>query len=183
MNEINKNLGDYAKSLGAGQVTLGDSATGLGERNPNGAVVGVSAQEVQGLWTPPRPVAYNPFPLVDPGLVPFGSRVLVQFRTPPTVTAGGVHLADDAIDAEKWNTQVGIVLAVGPLAFKDRKTQDPWPEGVWAKVGDLVRCPKYGGDRWEMEEPGLPRAFFALFNDLDLLGRVTVGPERMRAFV
>lgn len=135
-----------------------------------------------GLWTPPKPVSYNPFPLVDPGLEPFGSRILVQFRTPPTVTPGGIQLTDEAVEAEKWNTQVGIVLAVGPLAFKNRGTMEAWPEGSWVKVGDLVRCPKYGGDRWEMDEPPL-RAFFALFNDLDLLGRVTVGPERMRAFV
>lgn len=135
-----------------------------------------------GFWIPPKPVAYNPFPLVDPGLEPFGSRVLVQFRTPPSVTTGGVILADEAVDAEKWNTQVGIVLAVGSLSFRNRQTRDEWPEGSWAKVGDLVRCPKYGGDRWEMVEGEL-KAFFALFNDLDLLGRVTVGPERMRAFV
>lgn len=140
-----------------------------------------NSEPVPASWLPPKK-GYNPFPIVDPGLVPFGSRVLVQFRTPPTVTAGGIHLADDAIDAEKWNTQVGIVMAIGPLAFKNRQTQEPWPEGSWARIGDLVRCPKYGGDRWEMIEGGL-QAFFALFNDLDLLGRVTVSPDKMRAFV
>ena len=40
------------------------------------------------------------FPQVDPGAEPFGSRVLVQFRTPKKKTAGGIILTDETIETE-----------------------------------------------------------------------------------
>ena len=63
------------------------------------------------------------FPAVNAGVQPFGSRVLVQIRTPRKVTKGGIILATDTKDTEKWNTQVAKVVSIGPLAFKNRDTQ------------------------------------------------------------
>jgi co-chaperonin GroES (HSP10) len=125
------------------------------------------------------------FPEVDPGLMPFGSRVLVQIRRAPKKTASGLlDLPDEAVDTEKWNTQVAKVIAVGALAFKDRKTQQLWPEGQWAVAGDYVRTPKYGGDRWEIPTAdGQGNALFVIFNDLDLIGKVTGDPLAVRAYV
>ena len=40
------------------------------------------------------------------------------------------------------------VIAIGPLAFHNRNTNEEWPEGAWARVGDYVRIPKYQGDRF-----------------------------------
>ena len=57
------------------------------------------------------------FPAVNAGIQPFGSRVLIQIRTAKSKTAGGIILTADTSDTEKWNTQVGKVVAVGPLAF------------------------------------------------------------------
>jgi len=87
------------------------------------------------------------FPQTDPGIVPFGSRILVQIRSPMTRTSGGIILDSGSKDTEKWNTQVAKVISVGPLAFKNRTTMDLWPEGHWCKEGDFVRVAKYGGDR------------------------------------
>lgn len=125
------------------------------------------------------------FPQVDPGAVPFGSRVLVQFRTPKKKTAGGIFLTDETVETEKWNTQVARVVSVGPLAFKSRDKQTPWPEGAWAKPGDFVRVSKYGGDRWEVPiaEGKSEQAVFAIFNDLDLIAKVTNDPLTMKAFI
>lgn len=130
------------------------------------------------------------FPVVDPSFRPFGSRVLVQFRTtlPFIILKSGqkFHLTDEARDTEKWNTQVAKVIATGPLAFHHRQTQAPWPEGAWAPVGGFVRVPKYGtGDRWEVTYGPLDheKAMFALYNDLDLLGAVTGDPLRVKAFL
>jgi co-chaperonin GroES (HSP10) len=113
------------------------------------------------------------FPLADPALVPFGSDVIVQIRTPKLQTAGGVLLAEETRETDQWNTQVAKVIALGPVAFCDRETLKPWPEGAWAKPGDYVRVPKYGGDKWWRESGGPDgKSLFALFNDLDLKGRV-----------
>ena len=127
------------------------------------------------------------FPAVDAGVQPFGSRVLVQIRTPKTKTAGGIILHVESRDTEKWNTQVAKVIAVGPLAYKNRDTQASWPEGQWCKPGDFVRVPKYGGDRWEVPLDRGSRekeaAMFVIFNDLDVIGQVTGDPLAVKAFI
>ena len=123
------------------------------------------------------------FPDVHPGVQPFGSRVLVQIRTPRKVTRGGIILSSETQDTEKWNTQVAKVISVGPLAFKNRDTQKTWPEGEWCKTGDFVRVPKYGGDRWEVPFNKNDSAMFVIFNDLDVIGQVTGDPLAVKAFI
>jgi len=125
------------------------------------------------------------FPAVDAGIRPFGSRVLIQIRTAKSKTSGGIILTNDTTDTEKWNTQVGKVVAVGPLAFKNRNTMESWPEGDWCKEGDMVRVAKYGGDRWEVElsEVKGDTAMFVIFNDLDIMGSVTGDPLKIKAFI
>lgn len=123
------------------------------------------------------------FPDADPGITPFGSRVLVQIRSPKTKTASGIILDNGTRDTEKWNTQVAKVINVGALAFKNRNTMDSWPEGSWCKAGDYVRVAKYGGDRWEVLLPNGETALFVIFNDLDIIGQVTGDPLAIRAFI
>lgn len=123
------------------------------------------------------------FPAVNAGVQPFGSRVLIQIRTPRKVTRGGIILSSETQDTEKWNTQVAKVISVGPLAFKNRNTQESWPEGEWCKPGDFVRVPKYGGDRWEVVISRDESAMFVIFNDLDIIGQVTGDPLMVKAFI
>ncbi len=122
------------------------------------------------------------FPAVDAGVQPFGSRVLVQIRTPKK-KVGSILLVQDTKDTEKWNTQVAKVIAVGSLAYKNRNTQEPWPEGQWCQPGDFVRVPKYGGDRWEVPLNKDENALFVIFNDLDIIGKVTSDPLAIKAFI
>jgi co-chaperonin GroES (HSP10) len=123
------------------------------------------------------------FPAVDPGVKPFGSRVLCQIRLAKKKTKGGIILTGDTKDTETWNTQVAKVVAVGDLAFKNRNTQEPWPEGSWATPGDFVRVPKYGGDKWTVKIDDDQEVIFVILNDLDLIGVVTGDPLAMKAFV
>lgn len=129
------------------------------------------------------------FPAMDPGVQPFGSRVLVQIRTPKAKTASGIILHNDSRDTEKWNTQVAKVIGLGPLAFKNRNTQESWPEGAWCTAGEFVRVPKYGGDRWEVPlgtrgaDGFSESAMFVIFNDLDIIGRVNGDPLAIKAFI
>lgn len=122
------------------------------------------------------------FPAVDAGVQPFGSRVLVQIRTPKK-KVGSILLVQDTKDTEKWNTQVAKVVAVGSLAYKNRNTQELWPEGQWCQPGDFVRVPKYGGDRWEVPLNKDENAMFVIFNDLDIIGKVTSDPLTIKAFI
>lgn len=122
------------------------------------------------------------FPKIEPGVRPFGSRVVVQVRRAKRKTKGGIILNDESRDTEQWNTQVGKVVAIGPLAFKNRNTMDEWPEGAWVKLGTYVRAPKYGGDRWSVAtEDG--EVVFAMFNDMDILGEITGDPLAMKAYL
>lgn len=126
------------------------------------------------------------FPKADPEQIPLGERVLVQIRTAPKKTAGGLVLTHGDQDTEKWNTQVAKVIAVGPTAFKNRDTLEPWPEGAWFKVGDFVRVPKYGGDRFEVYPEGEEsdeKVVFAIFRDNDFLTVITGDPLKVAAYI
>lgn len=123
------------------------------------------------------------FPVIDPGVQPFGSRVLLQIRRAKSKTKGGIILSGETRDTETWNTQVAKIIAMGPLAFHNRNTMEPWPEGAWVAIGDYVRAPKYGGDRWSVRIEDGEEILFCLFNDLDLLGKITGDPLAMKAFL
>jgi len=128
------------------------------------------------------------FPVVDPLMAPYGARVLIQLRAvKEKVTSAGIYIPEDTKETEKWNTMIGKVIAIGPLAFCNRETMQPWPEGTWASVGDFVRVPKWGGDRWEIDFTDANgtngRALFTFFNDHELIGKVTGDPREIKAFI
>lgn len=113
------------------------------------------------------------FPDVVPGVAPLGARVLVQLRTVRAKTVSGIVLVDDTRDFNKANTQLGKVIATGPIAFCNRETGKTWNEGVWAEPGQFVRIPRYGGDRFERKIPGTEEtAVFCIFSDHELIARV-----------
>lgn len=140
------------------------------------------------------------FPTVDPQHAPNGEFVIVQLRTPKNVTAGGIILTHDVKQTEQDNTQVAKVIAMGPLAFRNRQTGEEWYGGPWYNIGDYVRCPKYGGDRWRIKTTKITKgskiggivipdktedveAIFALFMDKDIRVNVTGDPRRIKAFL
>jgi co-chaperonin GroES (HSP10) len=113
------------------------------------------------------------FPEVDPGVWPLGTRVLVQLRSVRSKTNSGIILVDDTKQFNKVTTQLGRMIRVGPIAFRNRETGNVWPEGVWAQPGHFVRVPKYGGDRFERKIPGTDdTALFCMFSDHELIARV-----------
>jgi len=140
-----------------------------------------------------EPVAFNEadvrdaFPAVDPGATPLGARVLVQLRrSKKRTTSAGIILVEETKETEKWNNMVAKVISIGPLAFKQRDTMEPWPEGSWCEVGDYLRVPKWGGDRWEVpveDQPDEDPALFMILNDHEIIAKVTGNPLVMRAFL
>ena len=125
------------------------------------------------------------FPAVDPGAKPLGARVLVQLRrTKDTTTSAGIILVQETKETEKWNNMVAKVVEIGPLAFKKRDTMEPWPEGSWCEVGDYLRVPKWGGDRWEVPVPDEDEpALFMILNDHEIIAKVTGNPLQVKAFL
>lgn len=125
------------------------------------------------------------FPEIDPGLKPFGSRVLIQLRRVVNMSKGGIILSAETKDTEEWNMQVGKLIAVGPLAFKNRKDGTEWPEGMWGKEGDFVRFPRWGGDRITvpMDDGFGGPVTVLILNDHDLLGAYTGDVRNVRSFI
>jgi len=129
------------------------------------------------------------FPSVDPGAKPLGARILVQLRrTKKKATSAGIILVEETKETEKWNNMVAKVIEIGPLAFRNRDTNESWPEGSWCSVGDYIRVPKWGGDRWEVPVPGEENgiedpALFMILNDHEVIAKVTCNPLLMRAFI
>lgn len=125
------------------------------------------------------------FPAVDPGAKPLGARILVQLRrTKQKATSAGIILVEETRETEKWNNMVAKVIEIGPLAFKKRDTMEPWPEGSWCEVGDYLRVPKWGGDRWEVELPDEEEpVLFMVLNDHEVIAKITGNPLKVKAFV
>lgn len=135
------------------------------------------------------------FPDIEPGFKPFGSRICVQLRSPRLYSVGGIRFPDEVIETEMWNTQIAKVIAVGPVAFRNRTTLEMWPEGAWATIGDYVRIPKFNQDKWFMEYPiklkglggrefdGTERVLFMHINDLDLIAGKTGDPLEVKAYI
>ena len=125
------------------------------------------------------------FPEVKPGQRPFGGRVIVQLRRIKK-TAGRIIIVDETKENEKWNNMIGKVVAIGPLAFKNRDTRQPWAEGSGAELGDFVRVPRWGGDRWERVVPGedgKDPVLFMTCNDHELIAAITDDPLSFKAYV
>jgi co-chaperonin GroES (HSP10) len=126
------------------------------------------------------------FPEIDPGIDVAGDRVLVQLRREKTASKGGIILVDETRATLRFNETVAKVKQIGPLAYKSPDTLEPWPEGPWCKVGDLVRTIKYGGDRFVVnpEDEGAPVVFITL-QAREVISRIRSfeHAQRMKAFV
>lgn len=119
------------------------------------------------------------FPLIDPGMVPSGNRIIVQMRSAKLKTAGGIHLPDNTSTSQLYEEQIGRVVSIGSSAFHSQTTMNPWPEGEPFGVGDFVRIPKFGGDRqWTRGE-----ALFQIVRDFDVIAVVLGNPLDIKGYV
>lgn len=66
----------------------------------------------------------------------YNNHILVAVYRRPGVSPGGIIYTDKTLDEDKWQGKVGLVVAKGPLAFKDDgRTKF---EGQNVQVGDWV---------------------------------------------
>ena len=123
------------------------------------------------------------FPVVDPGAIPLGARVLVQLRKAKRKLKSGILLPEETRDTERAQNPVAKVIALGPLAFKKRDTMEPWVEGIWCDVGDYLRVPKWTGDRWLVPHGDDEKVEFMVLNDHEVIAKITSNPLEVRAFI
>jgi len=127
------------------------------------------------------------FPSVEPGAKPLGGRILVQLRRAVKKTKSGIFLPHETQETEKWQNMIAKVIEIGPLAFKHRDTMQGWPEGSWCSVGEFIRVPKWGGDRWEVPVPGEDEneepSLFMILNDHEVIAKLTGDPLTMKAYI
>ena len=126
------------------------------------------------------------FPVIDPGIEVAGDRVLVQLRREKTTSKGGIILVDETKQTLRFNETVAKVVQIGPLAYKSPDTLEPWIEGPWCQVGDLVRTIKYGGDRFviQPDDDGAPVVFITI-QAREIISRIKnfEYAQKMKAFV
>ena len=77
--------------------------------------------------------------------VPTGYHILIAVPSIEEKTKGGIIRPDQLRQLEKTASIFGLVLAVGPDAYKD---EAKFPSGPWCKVDDWVVFRSYSGTRF-----------------------------------
>ena len=99
---------------------------------------------------------------------PTGWRILVMPYVPPKVSKGGIEIPDEVHERERVATNVGLVMAVGPLAYKDINKFGGSKAGsqpkAWCKEKDWILFGKYAGSRF-----GIDVGELRLLNDDEVL--------------
>lgn len=75
---------------------------------------------------------------------PVGYKILVAMPPQEEQTKGGVHLPEEHIHKANAASITGMVLELGPDAFRDKKR---FPSGAWCKPGDWVVFRAYSGTK------------------------------------
>lgn len=83
----------------------------------------------------------------DPEVLPVIHGWNIAIRPVPIreTTEGGIFMPESAREDIKYLTNVGRVIAMGPLCYADKEKFGPTP---WVKVGDYVTFPRFGGQRF-----------------------------------
>jgi|TARA_R110000796_G_scaffold95988_4_gene201438 co-chaperonin GroES (HSP10) len=87
-------------------------------------------------------------PLLERMPTPTGWRLLVLPYKGKGKTEGGIILPDKVVEENQISTQVGYVLKMGPLAYKD-KTK--FETGPWCQEKDWVIFARYAGSRFRID--------------------------------
>ena len=79
---------------------------------------------------------------------PTGWRILVLPFKMKDKTKGGILITDDVIERSQVASTCGLVLEVGPDAYRDKER---YPEGPWCKKGTWVVFARYAGSRIKID--------------------------------
>ena len=79
---------------------------------------------------------------------PTGWRILVLPYKGQGKTKGGIILSDTTMEERGFSTVTGLVLKVGPDAYRDKER---FPNGPWCKKNDWIIFGRYAGSRFGIE--------------------------------
>ena len=79
---------------------------------------------------------------------PTGWRLLVLPFKMKEKTKGGIIITDDVVERAQVASTCGLVLSVGPDAYKDKKR---YPDGPWCKKGCWIIFARYAGSRIKID--------------------------------
>jgi|TARA_R110001583_G_scaffold70652_1_gene199731 co-chaperonin GroES (HSP10) len=111
--------------------------------------------------------------LLDRMPSPTGWRLLILPYRGKGKTESGIYLPDKIIEDNAVSTQVGYVLKVGELAYKDT---DKFPDGPWCEKGSWVMFARYAGSRFRIEGGEV-----RILNDDEVLAKIS-SPEDVLHF-
>ena len=80
-------------------------------------------------------------------------------------TEGGVYMPESAVEQQQVSTQVGYVLKVGSLAYKD---SEKFPTGPWCQEKDWVMFARYSGSRFNIDGGEV-----RILNDDEILAKIS----------
>ena len=95
---------------------------------------------------------------------PTGWRILVMPFQVKEETKGGIIIAQETLDRARAAVQVGYVLKMGPLCYKD---EERYPTGAWCKPKDWVIFARYAGSRMQIDGGEI-----RMLNDDEILGTI-----------
>ena len=95
---------------------------------------------------------------------PTGWRILVMPFKVKEETKGGIIIAQETLDRARAAVQVGYVLKMGPLCYKD---EEKFATGPWCKEKDWVIFARYAGSRMEIDGGEI-----RMLNDDEVLGTI-----------
>ena len=93
---------------------------------------------------------------------PTGWRIIVLPYKAKEKTKGGIILSDKTITESQIATNCGLVMEIGPDAYKD---EEKFPNGPWCKKNDWVLFARYAGSRLNIDGGEL-----RILNDDEILG-------------
>ena len=79
---------------------------------------------------------------------PTGWRILILPYQGKGKSAGGIFLPSETQEKSQISTQVGYVLKLGPLAYKDT---DKFPNGAWCQEKQWVMFARYAGSHFQID--------------------------------
>ena len=102
--------------------------------------------------------------LIDRMPSPTGWRLLILPYRGKGKTEGGLYLPDKVVEDNQISTQVGFVLKMGPMAYKD---PEKFPSGPWCAEKNWVMFARYAGSRFKIDGGEV-----RILNDDEILAKI-----------
>tara|TARA_R100001440_G_scaffold49145_1_gene68949 strand:+ start:1362 stop:1775 length:414 start_codon:yes stop_codon:yes gene_type:complete len=102
--------------------------------------------------------------LIDRMPSPTGWRLLILPYRGKGKTEGGLYLPDKVVEDNQISTQVGFILKMGPMAYKD---PEKFPSGPWCAEKDWVMFARYAGSRFKIDGGEV-----RILNDDEILAKI-----------